>query len=83
MLWVECIEKSFYKHICESNNFIYLNSKNVLYSKTAQIVLDYLNKDPKNIVLLQKCLQQHMKVIQFVYSKCFPEIYSLIDKTRN
>ena len=47
MLWDECIEKTFYKHICENDNFIYLNSKNVLYSKTAQIVLDYLNKDPK------------------------------------
>ena len=45
MLWDECIEKTFYKHICEKVNFIYLNSKNVLYSKTAQIVLNYLNKD--------------------------------------
>ena len=34
MLWDECIEKIFYKHICENDNFIYLNSKNVLYSKT-------------------------------------------------
>ena len=67
MLWDECIEKSYYKHICESDNFIYINSKNVLYSKTAQIVLDYLNKDPKNISLLKKCLQEHMKVIPFVY----------------
>ena len=44
MLWDKCIEKTFYKHICENDNFIYLNGKNVLYSKTAQIVLDYLNK---------------------------------------
>ena len=80
MLWDECIEKTFYKHICEGENFIYLNSKNILYITTAQIVLYYLNKDPKNIVLLQKCLQQHMKVIQFVYLRCFPEIYFLIDK---
>ena len=80
MLWDECIEKTFYKHICENVNFIYLNSKNVLYSKTAQIVLNYLNKDSKNIALLRRCLQKHMKVIQFVYSRFFPEIYSLIDK---
>ena len=79
MLCDECIEKTFYKHICESDNFIYLNSKNVLYSKTAQIVLDYLTKHPKNMSLLKKCLQEHMKVIQFVYLRCFPEIYSLID----
>ena len=80
MLWDECIEKTFYEHICENDNFIYLSGKNVLYSKTAQIVLDYLNKDASNIVRLRKCLQNHRKTIQFVYSRCFPEIYSLIDK---
>ena len=71
MLRDECIERTFYKHIFENNNFIYLNSKNVLYSKTAQIVLDHLKKDLTNIALLRRCLQNHMKVIQFVYSKCF------------
>ena len=29
---------------------------------------------------LRKCLQNHMKTIQFAYSRCFPEIYSLIGK---
>ena len=81
-LWDQCIERTFYKHIYENDNFIYLNSKNVLYSKTAQIVLEYLKKDPRNIILLCRCLQNHMKVIQFAYSKCFPEIYSLIDKRK-
>ena len=38
MLWDECIEKTFYKHICEKDSFVYLNSKNVLFSKTSQIV---------------------------------------------
>ena len=80
MLWDEGVEKTFYKHIYENDNFIYLNSKNVFYAKTAQIVLDYSNKDTSNIVRLKKCLQNHMKTIQFVYSRCFPEIYSLIDK---
>ena len=82
MLWDECIEKTFYKHICENGNFIYLNGKNVLCSKTAQIVLDYLNENASNIVRVRKCLQNHMKKIQFAYSRCFPEIYSLIDKHR-
>ena len=80
MLLDEFIEKSFYKHICENDNFIYLKRRNVLHSKTAQIVLDYLKKDLKNIVLLRRCLQKQVKVIQFVYSRYFPEIYSLIDK---
>ena len=33
MLWDECIENPFYKHICENDNFVYLNGKNVLYTK--------------------------------------------------
>ena len=33
MLWDECIEKTFYKHIYEKDNFQI--GKNVLYSKTA------------------------------------------------
>ena len=71
MLWDECIEKTFYKHICENDNFIYFSGKNVLYSKTAQIVLDCLKKNASNIVRLRKCLQNHMKR---------HKIYSLIDK---
>ena len=63
MLWDECIEKTFYKHICKKDNFVYLNSKHFLYSKTAQIVLDYLNKGASNIVHLRKCFQNHMKNI--------------------
>ena len=80
MLRDECTEKTFYKHICENDNFIYLKGKNVLCSKTAQIVLDFLNKDASNSVRLRRYLQNHMKTIQFAYSRCFPEIYSLIDK---
>ena len=78
--WDDCVEKTFYKHISENENFIYLNGKNVLYVKTEQTVMDYLNKDPTNIFCLRGCLQKNMKTPQFVYSRCFPEIYSLIDK---
>ena len=78
MLWDECIEKTFYRHICDGENSLYLNSKNVLYPKTSQIVLDYLHKDPTNIVRLRRCLQKTKKIVQFVYLRCFPEIYSLV-----
>ena len=50
MFWYECIERTFYHHICDGENFLYLKSKNVLYSKTAQMVLDYLHKDLTNTV---------------------------------
>ena len=58
----ECIERTFYRHICDGENFLYLNSKNVLYPKTAQIVLDYLHKDPTNIVRLRRCLQKNKNI---------------------
>ena len=89
MFWEECIEKTFYKPICENENFMYLNGKNVLYVKTAQIVMNYLDKDPTNIIRLRRYLQRsmktvqfakNMKTVQFAYSRCFPEIYSLIDR---
>ena len=67
MFWEECSEKSFYKHICENDNFMCLNGKNVLYIKTAQIVLDYLNKDLQNIVRFRRCFQKNIKTVQFVY----------------
>ena len=57
---------------------MYLNGKNVWYVKTVQIVMDYLNKNPINIIK-SRCLQKNMKTVQFVYSRCFLEIYSLID----
>ena len=31
MFWEECVEKTSYRHICERENFLYLNGKNVLY----------------------------------------------------
>ena len=82
MFWDEFTERSFYRHICDGENFLYLNSKNVLYPKTAQMVLDYLNKDPTNIIWLRRCLQKKKKknIVQFVCLRCFPEIYSLVDK---
>ena len=76
MFWEECTEKTFYKN----ENFMYLNGKNVLYVKRAQIVMNYLDKDQTNIIRLRRCLQKNMKTVQFVYLRCFLKIYSLIDK---
>ena len=51
-----------------------------MFYTVKQHKFDYLNKDASNIVRLRKCLQNHMKRIQFVFWRCFPEIYSLKDK---
>ena len=76
MFWEECVEKKIYHHICERENFLYLNGKNVVYPRSAEIVMKYIEQDSSNIVRLRRCLPQHKNII---YSRCYPQIYSLID----
>ena len=80
MFWEDCVEESFYRHVCERENFLYLNGKNVLYPRSAEIVWSYVEKEEGNIVKLTNCLQKNKNIIQFIYSRCYSEIYSLIDK---
>ena len=42
--------------------------------------MKYIEWDSGNIVRLRRCLQQHKNIVQFIYSRCYPELYSLIDK---
>ena len=44
MLWRECMSIEYYKFICEENNFLYLNGRNVLQPKVLQIVADFIKK---------------------------------------
>ena len=48
MFWDECSEQTFHKHICQKDNFMYLNGKNILYPCAAEIVWEYIKKDEKN-----------------------------------
>ena len=41
MFWEGCNELSFYKYICQPGNFLYLNGKNVIYLRVAEIVMEY------------------------------------------
>ena len=56
MFWEECVEKTFYRHICERENFLYLNEKNVLYPRSAEIVMIDVEQDSENIVRLKRYL---------------------------
>ena len=48
MFWEDCNEPSFYKHICKPHNLIYLNGKNVIYPRVADIVWKYLEENEEN-----------------------------------
>lgn len=41
VFWEDCNNPSFYKHICEPDNFKYLNGKNVIYPRVAEILWNY------------------------------------------
>ena len=45
MFWSECVDQSFYRHISKIENFMYLNDKNVLYLRVADIVWNHLEED--------------------------------------
>ena len=45
MVWRECMPAEFYKFICEENNFVYLNGKNVIQPGVLEIVEDFIDQD--------------------------------------
>ena len=66
MFWDKCNEPSFYKHICQTKIFLYLNGKSVIYPKVAQTVIDYIKIDENNFDKLKK------KLIE-LFSSCLRE----------
>ena len=80
MFWDECVDGSFYRHTCQKDNFMYLNGNNILYPRAAEIVWEYIEKDEKNIEKMKKSLISNGKIFQYVYSKCYPVTYSLVEK---
>ena len=61
MFWEDCNEPSFYKHICQPENFLYLNGKNVIYPRVAEIVMNYIEADNKNFDKLRRKLIENKK----------------------
>ena len=80
MFWEDCNESSFYRHICKPDNFMYLNVKNVIYPRLADIVWNYIEEDEQNFNKIKKWLVDNIKIFQFVYSNVYPEVYRLVEK---
>ena len=68
MFWEDCNESSFYKYICQPGNFLYLNGKNVIYPRVAEIVMDYIEADENNFKKLKRKLIENQKIVQYVYA---------------
>ena len=75
MLWKECMPANFYRHICKEKNALYLNGKNMLQPKVAEIINDNLDEETNNYNEMRNNLSQYKNIFQYVYSNVFPEIY--------
>lgn len=80
MLWRDCIPLSFYKFICQEENFRYLNRRDVSQPGVLEIVGKFVDQDKNNLRLLQQCLANYKYIFQYVYSCTFPEIYTMSEK---
>ena len=63
MFWEDCNEPSSYKHICQLENFLYLNRKNIIYPRVAKIVMNYIEAHNKNFDKLKKKTYREQKSI--------------------
>ena len=82
MFWNECINDDFYKHICKSKNFICLNGKNVLHPKASETLMEYVEEDEKNYGNIKKNFIENKEIFQYVYTKCYPDVYSSSEERR-
>ena len=80
MFWKDCNEPSFYKHISQLKNFLYLNGKKATHPRVAETVMNYIEADDKNFDKLKRKLTEKKKIFQFVYSSVYPEVYSFVEK---
>ena len=80
MFWKECNEPSFDKHICQPDNFFYLNGKNVIYLRVTEIVMNYMEADKSNFGKLKRKLIENQKIFQYVYASVYHEVYSFVEK---
>ena len=80
MLWRECIPSEFYRHICEDENFEYLNGRDVGQPGVLEIVGNFIDQGKQNLRLLQEHLAKYKDIYQYVYSHVFPEIYTSSEK---
>ena len=72
MLWDECVDQTFDKHICQKDNFMHLNGKNVLYPHAAEIVWEYLEKNENNFEKLFRAERfSNMSILSAIQTSIF------------
>ena len=59
-----------------------MNGKNVLYLRTVQIIWKYIERHEKIFQKMRKYLIKNSNIFQYVYPKCYPEIFVKVEKRR-
>ena len=80
VFWEDCNEPSFYRRICQPDNFLCLNGRNVIYPRVIEIVMNYIEVDENNFNKLKRNLIKNQKIFQYIYVSVYPEVYSFVDK---
>ena len=75
MLWKEGVPAGFYVFICQEENFLYLNGKNVLHPRTSDMVWSFISHDGKSYKLLRDNLCRLKDIFQYTYSIVYLDIY--------
>ena len=79
MLWRECIPAEFYKYICNEQNFIYLNGKDIKQAGVLEIVGNFINQGKEQLRILQEYLSRY-KDIYNMFILMFFLIFILIQR---
>ena len=69
MFWEDISEPSFYKNICQPDNFLYLNEKNVIYPRMAEILMNYIKANENSFGKLKRKLTGKWNIFQYVYAR--------------
>ena len=66
----------FYKFVCSSENFIYLNCITVLYPKIAEMILEHVTESQENYNQMDDYFERQYKIFQYACATLFPKFYT-------
>ena len=76
MLWRECIPQEFCKYICEEQNFMFLNGRDINQAGVLEIVGNFIDQGKENLRLLQEYLSRYKDIMPIcLFSRISRNLY--------
>lgn len=79
VLWHICLPRSFTRFIYSNENRNIIAHPKLTYQKANKVVKDFIEQDPNNIKRFPSKIEEHLKIIHYVYSLLYPKIYNRIN----